>query len=121
VLAEADVALVAAGTATLEAGVLGVPTQVAVRLNPLSAAVGRRLVRTPHVALPNVLLGREVMAESIQDLGALSADLAALIRGLPEASERARQDALALRAELGGPGFASRVADFVLRLPEAHP
>jgi lipid-A-disaccharide synthase len=66
VLAGFDVALCASGTASLESALAGVPPVVAYRLDPVAAAVARALLRTEHVALPNVLLGRRAFAELLQ-------------------------------------------------------
>ena len=119
VLEGADAALVAAGTATLEAALLGVPTIVAVRLHPLSAAITRPLLRTPFVALPNVLLKREVLREHIQDLSGLGDDLATLLHDLGAARDAAAGWAGELREVMGPPGFASRVVDAVAPLLQA--
>ncbi len=62
-----DVSLCASGTASLEAALAGAAPVVAYRLDPLAFALARRLVRTPHIALPNVLLGRRVFPELLQD------------------------------------------------------
>jgi lipid-A-disaccharide synthase len=61
-----DLALCASGTASLEAALAGVPTVVAYRLDPLSAALARRLVRAPFMALPNILLNRRAIPELFQ-------------------------------------------------------
>ena len=49
----------ASGTATLESGLAGVPTLVAYRLNPLSYALGRRVIKVRWISLTNLILGRE--------------------------------------------------------------
>ncbi len=66
VLGAADCALVASGTVTLEAALIQTPAVVAYRMAPLSYQVMKRLVRTPHVALPNILLEKRVMPELLQ-------------------------------------------------------
>jgi len=111
VLADADVALVAAGTATLEAAALGVPLVVGVALHRTTAAVARRLLRTRFAALPNVLLGEAAVPEHWQDLGGVGADLRRLLGDLPAAREHAGEVAARLAPVLGPPGFASRVVD----------
>jgi lipid-A-disaccharide synthase len=116
VLAEADAAIVAVGTAALESAALGVPTVAAVRLHPATAAVGRRLLRTSSVALPNVLLGERVIEEHVQELGGLAGGLRRLLDDLPGAATRAEAIARRLGDELGPPGFAARVADCLLPL-----
>ncbi|MEO7327933.1 MAG: lipid-A-disaccharide synthase [Minicystis sp.] len=62
-----DLSLCASGTASLEAALAGAAPVVAYRLDTPSYALARLLVRTPHVALPNVLLGRRAYPELLQD------------------------------------------------------
>ena len=66
VLTAADAALLASGTVTLEAMLLKRPMVVTYRVNRLSYHLLRRLVRIGHVALPNILCGREVVPEFLQ-------------------------------------------------------
>src|SRR5918911_2438522 len=66
VLAAADVAIVASGTATLEAALAAVPTVVVYRLSWLSWIVGRLLVRVPFISLVNLLARRRVVPELLQ-------------------------------------------------------
>lgn len=66
-LAHADVAIVASGTATVEAALLRTPMVVVYRLSPYSYWLGRRWVRTPHFAMVNLIAGREIVPELIQD------------------------------------------------------
>ena len=65
-LQAADVALLVSGTVTLEAALSGTPSVVAYRLAPLSYWWLRRLVKVPHIALPNILLERCLFPEFIQ-------------------------------------------------------
>ena len=65
-LAHAHVACVASGTATLETALFGVPQVVCYRGSTVSVAIARRLVDVEHIALANVILGREVIPELIQ-------------------------------------------------------
>ena len=67
VLAASDVALIKSGTSTLEAALLGVPMVVGYRLGFLTYQIVRRLLRTPHVALPNILAGEQLVPEFLQD------------------------------------------------------
>ncbi len=62
-----EASLCASGTASLEAALAGAAPVVTYRLDRLSFAVARRLVRTPHIALPNVLLERRAYPELLQD------------------------------------------------------
>ncbi len=65
--AAAEAALVKSGTSTLELALAGVPMVVAYRVNPLSAAIAKRLVKVRYAGLVNLLAGREVAPELIQD------------------------------------------------------
>jgi lipid-A-disaccharide synthase len=66
-LTACDGALVKSGTSTLEAMLLRRPMVVSYRLGPLTYQVVRRMLRTPFVALPNILAGRELVPELLQD------------------------------------------------------
>lgn len=66
-LAAADVALVKSGTGALEAMLLGKPMVVTYRLPALSYRIVKALFRSPYVALPNILAGRLLVPELLQD------------------------------------------------------
>ncbi len=109
-----DVALVASGTASLECAAMGTPPVVAYAASPLTIAVGRRLVRTPHLALPNVLLGRRAFIELVQD-EASPAALAEAVRAT--LGDPARRAACAeVRTLLGEGPFAERAAALAMQL-----
>ncbi len=115
-LAAADVALAGVGTVTLEAALAARPTVAVARLHPLSAAVASRWVQAPHLALPNLVLGRRALPELWQDAATPDA-MAAALRDLltPLARTRAAADASDLRLRLtpGETPFGPRVADLV--------
>jgi lipid-A-disaccharide synthase len=77
-MAAADVVLSAAGTATLEAALLKRPLVVAYRTGALSWRLLSALVRTEFVALPNLIAGRALVPEFLQDAATVSALVAAL-------------------------------------------
>jgi len=64
--AAASAALTKSGTSTLELALAGVPMAVTYRVNPITAAIARRLIRVKHVAMVNLLAGREVVPELLQ-------------------------------------------------------
>src|SRR4030095_10595371 len=55
------------GTAPLEVGLVGTPMIVLYRVSFLTSLLGRALVRVPHIGLVNLVLGREVAPELVQD------------------------------------------------------
>ncbi len=64
--AAAAAALTKSGTSTLELALAGVPMAVTYRVNAVSAIMARRMIRVPHVAMVNLLAGREVVPELLQ-------------------------------------------------------
>lgn len=99
----ADAALAASGTATLELGLAETPTLLAYKVNPLTAAIVRRLVSTPYAGLVNILQQREVMPEFLQANCRVDLIAPALHRLLTDASERQKQieGCAAVAAQLG--------------------
>lgn len=65
-LQHARASIVASGTATVEAALIGNPFVVIYRVSPLSYAVARRVVDVPHVAMVNLIAGRRAVPELIQ-------------------------------------------------------
>jgi lipid-A-disaccharide synthase len=84
-LACSDAALVASGTATLEAALLDCPMVAVYKVNPLSYLLGKALVKVPYVSLVNLILGREVVPERLQDQMTAPILMAELIELLPSA------------------------------------
>lgn len=62
-----DAVMTTSGTASLEIALLGVPMLIAYRLSPLTYWLGRLLVKTPFIGLPNIVAGRLIVRELIQD------------------------------------------------------
>jgi lipid-A-disaccharide synthase len=109
------------GTTTLEAAVALCPLVVAYRTSAITYAAARRLVRIPYIGLVNVVAGREVAQEFVQD--ALIPDRVAdaleplLDRGSPRRAAMISELA-AVRATLGEAGAAERVAAMAMTLAE---
>ena len=66
-LHHARASVVASGTATVEAALIGNPFVVVYRVSPLTFAIARRVVQVPHVAMANLIAGRRVVPELIQN------------------------------------------------------
>jgi lipid-A-disaccharide synthase len=114
--AYADAALVCSGTATLETALLGTPFAIIYKLNPLTHWAAKRWVKIPHFGLANVVAGRMVAPELLQgevNAHRLGEELTRLLD--PAVAARMRSDLGQLRAHLGEPGAADRVAEHLLR------
>jgi lipid-A-disaccharide synthase len=122
--AAAGAALTKSGTSTLELALAGVPMAVTYRVNPITAALARRLIRVPHVAMVNLLADRQIVPELLQQdctPKKLRDVLLSLLRDKPaaEAQRQAFGPVMAsLRAPEGDPAEAA--AQAVLELLD-HP
>ena len=121
--AAADAALAASGTVSLELALRGVPSVVAYRANPITAALVRRMLLLPYVALPNILAGELVMPEFLQENcqpAGIADALSELLDNTDRRSEQ-RQKFSNISEMLGGGGVAPslRAAEAILRLLEA--
>jgi len=114
----ADAAMVASGTATLETALLGTPLVIAYRTSPLTAAIGRRVIRVKHIGLVNLIAGRTLAPELIQE-DATAPRLAAEVKAIladPRRSDAIRRELAGIRQKLGEPGAARRAAAIALGL-----
>ena len=113
VLRAADAALCKSGTTTLEAAVAGCPLVVAYKTSPWTYAIARRVVKIPHIGLVNVVAGREVAQEFVQD-AVVPERIADALEPLLDRSDPRRAAMLErlaeVRSRLGTPGAAERVA-----------
>jgi lipid-A-disaccharide synthase len=117
-LAAADCAIVASGTATIEAALLGTPLVVIYRVRPLSAFILRRMIRTPFFSMVNLIAGRRVVAELIQDdftPEAVDSEVRRLLDS-PRATIEMRANLAEVRAKLGPGGAIERAADIFAQM-----
>ncbi len=115
VLNSADVAVVVSGTATLEAALLGVPQVVVYRTSSSTYYVAKMLLRIPHVALPNIVVGREIVPELLQNEATPSNIADHLKRIWQDEESRLIQAGYGeVRQRLGETGAISRAARIVL-------
>jgi lipid-A-disaccharide synthase len=112
-LAAADCAIVASGTATVEAALLGTPMVVVYRVSAASAFVLRRMVRSPFIAMVNLIAGRRVVPELIQEQftpAAVEQEIRLLLES-PVARDEMKAALAEVRAKLGSAGAVERAAD----------
>jgi lipid-A-disaccharide synthase len=118
VLRAADAAFCKSGTSTLEAAVAGCPLAIGYRTNRLTYAIASRVVKLPWIGLVNVVAGRLVAPEFVQTHLVPVRVADALEPLLVDGPDRRRMlDGLAdVRARLGAPGAADRVAEMALSM-----
>lgn len=104
-LAHADVALAASGTVTVEAALLGTPMVTFYRVTPLSWFLGRRLVRVPFLTMVNLIAGRRLVPELMQDeaTGERLAAEAAVLLSDAKAREEMKRGLAEVREMLAAP------------------
>jgi lipid-A-disaccharide synthase len=129
-LKHAHTSVVASGTATVEAALIGNPFIVVYRVSPLTYAIVRRVVKVPHVAMVNLIAGKRVVPELIQRDFTPANIIQQLKRLLPDGPDREsmRMELGAIREALRshpvngkgeGPGAIERVAAIVQKEIEA--
>ena len=116
IIAASEAALVASGTATLETALLGCPMVIVYKAARLTYALGRMLITgVDYIGMPNILAGRQIVPELIQG----QVNEQNLVRAAePLLNGRIRVETIAqlsaIRAQLGAPGAAARVAEIAL-------
>jgi len=116
VMAASDVLLVTSGTATLQAALIGTPMVVLYRTSPLTYQIAKCLVKIPYISLVNILAGKEIVPELIQNR--MTPECIAQ-KTLEILQDTGRRDAMkqafqSIRTSLGGPGASNRAAEFIL-------
>lgn len=124
-LAAADLAIVSSGTATVETALLGTPMIVVYRLSPLTARLAKPLVKTKFFSMVNLIAGRAVVPELIQDdftPQQLAAEAESLLSGSQTGTSRVlemRRGLQQVQQLLGPPGAVDRAADEIALLLQA--
>jgi lipid-A-disaccharide synthase len=120
-IAAAALAVVASGTATLETAIIGSPLIIVYRASSLNWRIFRPLINTPFVGMPNLIAGREIAPELLQDElnGERLAKLIVEFLNDPARLERSRADLAEVRKKLGEARASERAAGKILELLEA--
>jgi lipid-A-disaccharide synthase len=121
VLRAADSAVVASGTATLETGLMAVPMVIVYRVSRLSYLIGRMIIDAENVGLVNIIAGRRIVPEFIQNEANAHNIAAAVSRMLSDTaySDGIRGELASLRNRLGEAGASARAAAVVIETLQA--
>ena len=115
----ADLALATSGTVTLEAAMCGLPSVILYRTSAITAFIARRVINIPNIGLPNIVAGRQILPELLQEeltpakLAATAVELFA-----PERRPQLEANLAYMKERLGEPGAVNRVAQLILRIAE---
>ena len=107
-----DALIIASGSATLEAGIIGCPMVIIYKLNPLTYWLALMLINTPYYGLVNIVAGESVVPELIQSKANaenIAAEILKLLKN-PEYCQEVRARLLLVRKNLGRPGVMKAVA-----------
>jgi lipid-A-disaccharide synthase len=118
ILKRCDLALVASGTATLEAAILGVPMIIVYKVSAVNYWIAKRLIQVPYIGLVNWIAGEKIISEFVQDQAhpkALTDEALKLLNDRVQREELQTQMAR-VRQKLGGPGASRRVARLALEM-----
>lgn len=118
VLASADAVVTASGTATVQAALHGRPMVIVYRLSPLTYAIGRAFVKVATYGMVNLVAGRTIVPELIQDRctpDAVAHEAVSLLTDRARA-DTMRRELAEVRSRLGAPGASRRAAEAILGL-----
>ena len=117
-LGRCDLAIVTSGTATLDTAIMAVPMVVVYRVSRFSYLAGKALIRVPFISLVNLVAGKRVVCELIQD--SVNVDTLAYEAGIllknRELRERMKEDLLEVRRLLGGGGASKKTARIAVEM-----
>ena len=119
-MAACNAVMAASGTVSLELAILDVPMVISYRVSPLTYFLGRRLIKVRYASLVNLVAGREVVPELLQDEAVPEKIATATVRLVADQAERALMlTGLAeVRERLGGAGASARAARLALSLAQ---
>ena len=122
VLRACDLALVASGTATLEAALMQTPMVILYKVSPLSFWIGKRVIKVPFIGLPNLVAEEKIVPELIQEEVCPERLLEEAL-SLLEDGERRRNminGLIRVRERLGSRSASRRTAQIALEMATAH-
>ena len=121
VAAACDAILTVSGTVTLQITLVETPMAILYKVAPLSYMIGRRLIKIAFAGLTNIIAGREVVREFIQDAADPAAMCCEILRLLGDRDyiDRVKSDLGEVKSLLGTAGCSNRVADIVADMSDS--
>jgi lipid-A-disaccharide synthase len=113
---QSTILVAVSGTVTLEAALAGIPMIIVYRVSPLSYRLGKTLIRVKYISLINLIAGRELLPELIQEK-ASSENIFSAVKNMldkPRQLTLLHKQLVWMRNAFGGPGASDRVADIAM-------
>jgi lipid-A-disaccharide synthase len=121
VMSVCDAALATSGTVILECALCGLPSVICYKASPISIAIAKALVKVKYIGLPNLLAGKEILPELIQEKMTPQNMASWILRFLePEYSRKVHQDIKEAVARLGEPGAVRRTSALIIKTAEEN-
>jgi len=111
----ADLLLVASGTATVEATIIGTPMIVVYRVSPFTYLLGKMLIKVKNIGMVNIIAGKTIVPELIQkDLNPekITHTVLSILKN-PKILKEMRKELAKVRKKIGKPGASSRAARII--------
>ena len=112
--------VVASGTATLETALLTTPMVIVYKMSPVSFFIGKALVKVPHIGMANIIAGKKVVPELLQD-EVTAENIAREVSRMLEDTACHRsicEELTSIKGNLGEPGASGRAAEIALTMLE---
>ncbi|MCH3950533.1 MAG: lipid-A-disaccharide synthase [Acidaminococcus sp.] len=121
VMSVCDAALATSGTVILECALCGLPSVICYKASPISIAIAKALVKVKYIGLPNLLAGKEILPELIQEKMTPQNMASWILRFLePDYSKKVHQDIREAVARLGEPGAVRRTSALIIKTAEEN-
>ena len=110
--------IVASGTATLETALLATPMVIVYKMSPLSYLIGKTLVKVPYIGMANIIAGKKVVPELIQEEATAGNIAAAATRLLKDTRyyQNICEELASIKKKLGEPGASKRAAQIAVSM-----
>ena len=111
-------AIAVSGTVTLETALAGIPMVIIYKVSPVSYLLGRLLIKVPCISLVNLISGRQLVPELLQDDAnpqTIAKTVSTMMKDVPGLI-RLRENLLFIRTRMGGSGASERTAEIALNL-----
>ena len=117
-----DVVIVASGTATIEAAIMGAPMIVVYRVSPFTYLLGKMLIKVKNIGMVNIIAGKTVVPELIQKDVTPEKITSAVVQILenPSKQEEIKKELSSLREKIGNPGASLRAAQIIISLLQRY-